>query len=449
MWEIMLLVLMVLTRTRTEEDSAGTANQLVTQRSARRRKGNHTRATIATDSIVEEHADPSADQHVEQPVDEPIVDPPKRRGRGPNLNRSATSDLPKGSKLSLQMHDATKGFIGASATKFATECGIVIRSCCPMNFHKWDLVPKEVKDVMYEKLQGKFHLLRENKVFMEYVNTRLHLQWKRTRGSLSAHWKANGGRTNPQVARSKMKSDCRNEEDWNHLCDYWELESTQKYNEQMEANRAKQVITCRGGSRSIANHVFHMTNQENEMPPSPLQVYHKLHFNPSKSGWQNDDARIEYESIVQQKNEAINKLISQNVEVTSAMEHEIEKQAIKSVCAKVKTTKSAWEVGVGPVLRKKDNWMTSSGSEESQPASSETKNLKDHVVELEEKLKKNTEELDQNKEKLRQSDEKYERLERYISTKFGDFQSSISTPLGTEASGSGAQLNEFGNDDQV
>ncbi|KAK9070575.1 hypothetical protein SSX86_010977 [Deinandra increscens subsp. villosa] len=415
MWEIMLLVLMVMTRTRTEEDSVGPANQM----------------------------------HVEQPVDESIVDPPKRRGRGPNLNLSATRDLPKGSKLSLQMDDATKGFIGASATKFATECGIVIRSCCPMKFHKWDLVPKEVKDVMYEKLQVKFHLLRENKVFMEYVNTRLHLQWKRTRGTLSAHWKGNGGRTNPQLARSKMKSDCRNEEDWNHLCDYWELESTRKYNEQMEANRAKQVITCRGGSRSIANHVFHMTNQEDEMPPSPLEVYHKLHFKPSKSGWQNDDARIEYESIVQQKNEAMNKLISEDVEITSAMEHEIEKEAIKSVYAKTKTTKSAWEVGVGPVLRKKDNWMTSSGAEQSQPASSETENLKDQVVQLQEELKKNKEELDQNKEKLRQSDERYERFSRYMSTKFADFQSSISAPLGSEASGSDAQLNEFSDDDQV
>jgi len=47
------------------------------------------------------------------------------------------------------------------------------------------------------------------------------------------------------------------------------------------------------------------------------------------------------------------KLISEGTTLTTTMEHELERQAIKSVCAKEKTMKSAWEVGVGPVLRKK------------------------------------------------------------------------------------------------
>ncbi|MFS7922920.1 hypothetical protein Hanom_Chr03g00254681 [Helianthus anomalus] len=97
---------------------------------------------------------------------------------------------------------------------------------------------------------------------MGYVDSRLHYQWKRTRGELSAHWKNNGGKTNPRLARSMMKSNCRSPEDWNHLCDYWELESTRRYSDQMECNRGKQVVTSRGGSRSIANHVYHMVSFE-------------------------------------------------------------------------------------------------------------------------------------------------------------------------------------------
>ncbi|MFS7914388.1 hypothetical protein Hanom_Chr02g00152771 [Helianthus anomalus] len=68
-----------------------------------------------------------------------------------------------------------------------------------MRFHKWDSVPEDVKTFMYEKLE-----------------------WKRNRGVLSQHWKNNGGKTNPRLARSNMHGDCRNQEDWNHLCDYWE-----------------------------------------------------------------------------------------------------------------------------------------------------------------------------------------------------------------------------------
>ncbi|KAD3639969.1 hypothetical protein E3N88_29192 [Mikania micrantha] len=124
------------------------------------------------------------------------------------------------------MDKDTKTFVGTSATKFATECGIVIRNVCPMNFHTWDSVPKEVKTLMYEKLEGSFELLRADNIFMEYVDARLRAQWKRTRGVLSQHWKKNGGKTNLLAARSNMKPDCRSEEDWNHLCNYWELEKT-------------------------------------------------------------------------------------------------------------------------------------------------------------------------------------------------------------------------------
>ncbi|MFS7959593.1 hypothetical protein Hanom_Chr08g00692911 [Helianthus anomalus] len=190
-------------------------------------------------------------------VDQPQVDPPKRRG--PNLNLSATKDfekMPEGSKISLIMAGGTKGFVGSIATQFANEIGIVVRSVCPMNYHKWESIPADIKNLMYEKLQVSY------RAFMGYVDYRLHRQWTRTRGELSSHWKKNGGKTNPRLARSMIKSNCRSLEDWNYLCDYCELESTRKYSDLMERNRGKQVIASRGGSRSIANHVFHMISFE-------------------------------------------------------------------------------------------------------------------------------------------------------------------------------------------
>uniref|UniRef100_A0A251TJG2 Uncharacterized protein n=1 Tax=Helianthus annuus TaxID=4232 RepID=A0A251TJG2_HELAN len=214
MWKFVFLVMMVLTRTMPEEDSRGPTNQSVAiesasnivPRSTRRRKRNAATTTA---------------------VDQPQVEPPKRRG--PNLNLSATKDfenLPEGSKIDLTMAGGTKGFVGKTATQFANEIGIVVCSVCPMNYHKWDSIPADIKNLMYEKLQGKFNLLRTDKAFMGYVDNRLRRQWTRTRGEVSAHWKMNGGKTNPLLARSMMKSNCRSLEDWNHLCDYWELEST-------------------------------------------------------------------------------------------------------------------------------------------------------------------------------------------------------------------------------
>ncbi|KAI3670869.1 hypothetical protein L1987_87512 [Smallanthus sonchifolius] len=122
------------------------------------------------------------------------------------------------------MDTNTKAFIGESATTFATEIGIVIRNDCPMNFHKWDLIPEAMKTILYEKLEGKFQLLRTNKAFMKYVDGRLHAQWVRTRGALSRHWKENGGKTYPQRARLQVHSNCWSQDDWDHVCDYWELE---------------------------------------------------------------------------------------------------------------------------------------------------------------------------------------------------------------------------------
>ncbi|KAL8254928.1 hypothetical protein R6Q59_033149 [Mikania micrantha] len=144
-------------------------------------------------------------------TDPPTVDPPKRRGPSLNLGATKTLDnLPQGAKISLTLSGDTKGFVGNSATQFATECGITIRNYCPMNYHTWESVPDDVKNMLYEKLQGRFNLLRSDRVFMEHVNARLHAQWKRTRGTLSAYWKKNGGKTNLHLARSKMMPNCRN-----------------------------------------------------------------------------------------------------------------------------------------------------------------------------------------------------------------------------------------------
>ncbi|CAH1413615.1 unnamed protein product [Lactuca virosa] len=70
-----------------------------------------------------------------------------------------------------------------------------------------------------------------------------------------------------------------------------------QYAEQMKHNQGKLVIPSRGGSRSIANHKFAMTNKETEMPPSPIELYHKLHFHPIKK-WINDESRIQYVRMI-------------------------------------------------------------------------------------------------------------------------------------------------------
>ncbi|XP_076886338.1 uncharacterized protein LOC143536171 [Bidens hawaiensis] len=327
--------------------------------------------------------------------------------------------MPEGSKIPLTMDEGTKSFVGTSATPFATECGIVIRNFFPMNYHAWDSIPKEAINLMYEKLEGKFELLRSNKVFMEYVNGRLQSHWKRTRCNWSLHWKKNGGRTNPELARSKRKSDCL-EEAWKHMCDYWELEKTQKYSKQMEANRAKQVNISRGGSRSLANHSFQLTNPETHMPPSPLELYHKMHYNAAKQGWLNDSSRLEYENIIQHKQAAMDKLVYEGITVTTSIEHEIEKEAIKSVCGRKKTIQSAWEVGAGPVFRKKNSWMKLV-AESSEQDTSENEVLKNKVIALEAKQKREK--------------EKYEKMFEFISTKFPDFENTIAMETSDEVDG--------------
>ncbi|KAJ0570463.1 hypothetical protein HanHA300_Chr05g0178271 [Helianthus annuus] len=89
------------------------------------------------------------------------------------------------------------------------------------------------------------------------------------------------------------------------------------------------------------------------MPPSPLELYHKLHFNATKQGWLNENSRIKYENIIKHKQAALDELNSKGITITTTMEHQLEKEAVKSVCGRKKTIQSAWEVGVGPVLRKK------------------------------------------------------------------------------------------------
>nr|KAJ0213824.1 hypothetical protein LSAT_V11C400180260 [Lactuca sativa] len=358
------------------------------------------------------------------------VDQPQRRRRGPNINKKASQILENqpDARITLTRDTYTKKFIEDSAISFATEVEIVMQSFCQMEFHTWEKVAKENKEEMINRLCEKIELSHEDKVQMEYVDEQMWRQWKRTRNIFKDYWKKNGGMTDPQLARSKMKPDCRSEEDWGYLCDYWESNKAKiiikfykpynfileflfyQYAEQMKHNRGKLVIPNRGGSRSIANHKFAMRRR---CPPSPIELYHKLHFHPIKE-WINDESRIQYENILQLKEEECAKLVSAGTSITQEMEYDIEKKVIKIVCAKHKTLLSGWEASSGPVMRKKYIHLLST-VETSQSASKDEEDMKSKIVALEEEVRIN-------EQKVKQSEEKCEKMFQFIISKFPDSQ---------------------------
>lgn len=120
-------------------------------------------------------------------------------------------------------------------------------------------------------------------------------------------------------------------------------------------------------------------------------------------------------------------LISKGTTITTTMHHELEKEAIESICAKEKTTKSAWKVGVGPVFRKKDFWMTSEPGS-SQQTLSEDEALRNKVASLEEEVK--------------QRNGKYEKLLMFVSSKFPDFESAVSAHVSSGANDLDEQVND-------
>ena len=117
-------------------------------------------------------------------------------------------------------------------------------------------------------------------------------------------------------------------------------------------------------------------------------------------------------------------------QITTVMEHEVERQAIKSVCGRKKTIQSAWEVGVGLVMRKKDYWMKEA-AESSQQADSTPKQNSTEINELRAKVSE-----------LEPYKRNYEKLAKFLSQKFPDFESTIDSPNTTEGDGNGD-----GNDD--
>ncbi|KAJ0542212.1 hypothetical protein HanHA89_Chr09g0337301 [Helianthus annuus] len=131
MWMFMLVIL-VLTRTRSKDDSRVLTTQSTAEGSASTRISRPNRRCKLNSTNT---------RATEQPADteQQSVDPPKRRG--PNLNLSVNrtlQDLPGGSKIPLRMDEHTISFIGTSATDFETECGIIMRNFCPINYHRWE-----------------------------------------------------------------------------------------------------------------------------------------------------------------------------------------------------------------------------------------------------------------------------------------------------------------------
>ncbi|KAK1431790.1 hypothetical protein QVD17_08449 [Tagetes erecta] len=172
-----------------------------------------------------------------------------------------------------------------------------------------------------------------------------------------------------------------------------------------------------------------MKNPETEMPPSPLQMWYMMHFKAEKEELQNEHTRLQYQSIIEHKKAAMNKINSEGTTIDAAMEHKLEDEAIKSVCGRQKTLQSGWEIGVGPVFRKKDYWMKLTAESSQQNSSETTEDVKNEVTEL--------------KEKLKQSNEKQEIMAELLITKFPEFENKLST---TFASDEAYVSNESSND---
>ncbi|KAL4554936.1 hypothetical protein LXL04_037545 [Taraxacum kok-saghyz] len=170
----------------------------------------------------------------------------------------------------------------------------------------------------------------------------------------------------------------------------------------MKQNREKLVVPSRGGSRSIANHKYAMTDKNTQLQPNPIKLYHKLHF---KTKWINDESRIEYENIVKMKDDECAKLVSAGTTITPEMEYEIEKNASSS----------------GPVMRKKDIPYFLA-SESSQSTSKDDEEWKGKYVALEEEQRINKEELRIYQKKFKRSEEKSEKLSQFLISKFPDAQ---------------------------
>ncbi|KAL4583268.1 hypothetical protein LXL04_007836 [Taraxacum kok-saghyz] len=344
----------------------------------------------------------------------------QQRKRGRNMNRKASEVLEKinktvpGARITLTRDTYTKKFVGDSATYFATEVGIVMRKFCPLEFHTWENVPNENKEEMIDRLREKFEIPHEDQALVRCVDGQLQRQWKRTRSDLKKYWNTNGGITNPSLAKSKMDPNCRSPEDWEFMCKYWERDKAKKYADQMKENRKKLVIPSRGGYRSIENHRHAMTNKETQLPPYPIELYHKLHY---KTKWINDESRIEYENIVKTKEEECAKLVSAGTTITPEMEYEIEQNAVTIVCSKPKTLRSGWEASIGPVMRKKDIPFFSA-TKSSQSTSKDEEDWKSKYLELEEEQRITKDELRIYQEKVKHGEEKTGKVFQFMISKF-------------------------------
>ncbi|KAJ0882184.1 hypothetical protein HanPSC8_Chr10g0406711 [Helianthus annuus] len=99
MW-IFMLMMMVLTRARPEEDSRAPTNPLVAEGSASARVPRKNRRCKSKEiTTTDSPAEPHVDQHVEQSAEQ-HANPPKRRG--PSINHSVTrylQNMPEGSKF--------------------------------------------------------------------------------------------------------------------------------------------------------------------------------------------------------------------------------------------------------------------------------------------------------------------------------------------------------------
>ncbi|XP_020080215.1 uncharacterized protein LOC109703893 [Ananas comosus] len=223
----------------------------------------------------------------------------RKRTRGKTIGlKWAKKRKEEKAKPAIEIPEDLRRVVGTNSQQFITETAQIIRQNAPLNVEKWSKMPPHIIDRMVKVVNEKFTLPKDLHVLGVIVR-QLRSHFNSWRYDLHRfHYKKY--KTDEQ-RRAHCPADI-DPDHWNWLIDYWSNPQFKRISEANKANRSKQTMVARVGTKSIARNLIEMRKEveknmeeDNEAPEEPeyMRLWGKVR--KKKDGtWVDTDAADKY-----------------------------------------------------------------------------------------------------------------------------------------------------------
>ncbi|XP_060971679.1 uncharacterized protein LOC133037918 [Cannabis sativa] len=223
----------------------------------------------------------------------------KKKGvRGKYKGKNVEEELSKtqSAKLPIEVHAETGTPVGKNGKKFNNMAKWMTRMSIPINKFKWEDVSRADINALWDRLETKFVLPRDNPTFVDYGEYEMSKGLRDWRADCKKKWIQNIEELGQERADMSPPEGVT-QEVWSDCIAYWSTDKQKARAAKNKESRGKMKFLGGWGSKPIVSHVVEGANPDTGELPTAVETFQKFHH--KGNDWRNEFAQQAYEQMVE------------------------------------------------------------------------------------------------------------------------------------------------------